>query len=399
MSYPQTDLVLFSVISRSSYHNIKSKWIPEIQHHVPEAPFIIVATKIDMRNNKDALAKVGADFKACTREECQALADELGAAGYEECSALTQDGLKEVFERAIRVHMGDAKPKGHFDASEAYQQLSMVELDYEREYNQDEMKEDEDKNIDRGFSQQKQLMIEEAIARKIKVIDDSMEDVMKYALNVMNSKRLYMYKDDIIKYCVEHSIDGKKLSVMGGDAFSDGFVGTYCHKENEKKELRKLLRELYVVIGQYGQYKELKGKMEQNHDNSCCACDCNFSVLQPSLSVYNRDILPNKLGLRWMYENEVNKQTKNIEMKEMEQQIHLNTKDTEEVKYIEEDDEDLDDYDEGGYIEISLNKDYWMTSTIYQQNKLLVKKSLIPLLHAIQRHDCIVLSYTKGCEG
>ena len=55
LAYPQTDIfmVCYSIISRSSYDNVKTKWIPEIKHHVPDAPFILVGLKIDLRNDKE----------------------------------------------------------------------------------------------------------------------------------------------------------------------------------------------------------------------------------------------------------------------------------------------------------------------------------------------------------
>ena len=44
LSYPQTDvfLVCFSVVSPSSFENIKEKWVPEITHHCPKTPFLLV---------------------------------------------------------------------------------------------------------------------------------------------------------------------------------------------------------------------------------------------------------------------------------------------------------------------------------------------------------------------
>lgn len=95
LSYPQTDvfLVCFSIISRSSFENVKTKWIPEIKHHVPDAPFLIVGTKMDLRNDANFSAQ-----NQIRTVEGENLAKELGAKAYVECSALTQDGLKNVFD-------------------------------------------------------------------------------------------------------------------------------------------------------------------------------------------------------------------------------------------------------------------------------------------------------------
>merc|ERR1712178_549932 len=60
LSYPQTDvfLVCFSVVSMPSFNNVKSKWIPEIQHHAPGVPVILVGTKSDLRNDRETQATV-----------------------------------------------------------------------------------------------------------------------------------------------------------------------------------------------------------------------------------------------------------------------------------------------------------------------------------------------------
>ena len=44
LSYPQTDvfLICFSVVSPSSFENVTSKWYPEIKHHCPDAPILVV---------------------------------------------------------------------------------------------------------------------------------------------------------------------------------------------------------------------------------------------------------------------------------------------------------------------------------------------------------------------
>ena len=42
--YPNTDvfLVCFSVVSPSSFENVKEKWVPEITHHCQRTPFLLV---------------------------------------------------------------------------------------------------------------------------------------------------------------------------------------------------------------------------------------------------------------------------------------------------------------------------------------------------------------------
>jgi len=111
LSYPETDVFLlcFSVISPSSFDNIRSKWHPEVFHHCPEAKTILVGTKIDLREDKDTIDSLKGE-KLPTPEAAQKLADTIGAKGYLECSALTQEGLKRVFEEAIRAVIG--RPDG-----------------------------------------------------------------------------------------------------------------------------------------------------------------------------------------------------------------------------------------------------------------------------------------------
>jgi len=106
LSYPETDVFLlcFSVVSPASFDNIKTKWFPEVDHHCPEAKKILVGTKIDLRNDKKILEEVQASGeKLPTREQGENMAKEIGAKAYLECSAYTQEGLKRVFEEAIRA--------------------------------------------------------------------------------------------------------------------------------------------------------------------------------------------------------------------------------------------------------------------------------------------------------
>jgi len=104
LSYPETDVFLlcFSVVSPPSFENIKTKWFPEVDHHCPEAKKILVGTKIDLRNDKKVLEELNGE-KLPTTEQGENMAKEIGAKAYLECSAYTQEGLKRVFEEAIRT--------------------------------------------------------------------------------------------------------------------------------------------------------------------------------------------------------------------------------------------------------------------------------------------------------
>jgi len=112
LSYPQTDvfLVCFSVISASSFENVKTKWVPEIQHHAPGVPILLVGTKSDLRKDENTIKQLNSrDQSMVETGAAQQMAKEIGAVNFLECSALTQEGLKQVFDDAIRAAM--AKPK------------------------------------------------------------------------------------------------------------------------------------------------------------------------------------------------------------------------------------------------------------------------------------------------
>ncbi|KRX44863.1 DNA replication licensing factor mcm7 [Trichinella murrelli] len=114
LSYPQTDvfLVCFSVVSPSSYENVKEKWVPEITHHCAKTPFLLAGTQIDLREDSSVLDKLSKNKqKPITVEQGEKLAKELKAVKYVECSALTQKGLKNVFDEAILAALEPPQPE------------------------------------------------------------------------------------------------------------------------------------------------------------------------------------------------------------------------------------------------------------------------------------------------
>lgn len=80
LSYPQTDifLVCFSVVVPSSFSNVRDKWVPEIRHHCPKTPFLLVGTQVDLRTNQDTVAKLARSKQApVNAEQANRLAREL----------------------------------------------------------------------------------------------------------------------------------------------------------------------------------------------------------------------------------------------------------------------------------------------------------------------------------
>eukprot|EP01089_Gocevia_fonbrunei_P013055 TRINITY_DN3241_c2_g1_i1.p1 TRINITY_DN3241_c2_g1~~TRINITY_DN3241_c2_g1_i1.p1 ORF type:complete len:201 (-),score=45.24 TRINITY_DN3241_c2_g1_i1:57-659(-) len=112
LSYPQTDVFLlcYSIVSPPSFENIRSKWSSEVKHHCPETPIILVATKADLRTAPEALERLAERKLApVTLEQGRALAKEIEATKFIECSAVTQQGVKNIFDEAIRAVISPKK--------------------------------------------------------------------------------------------------------------------------------------------------------------------------------------------------------------------------------------------------------------------------------------------------
>lgn len=113
LSYPQTDvfLVCFSVENPVSLHNVEQKWIPEVTHHCPDIPIILVGTKVDCRGKEVPSQKTTPKSSYVSYNQGLALSNKIGAVKYIECSAKTQKGVKEVFDTAIRAVLIPTKTK------------------------------------------------------------------------------------------------------------------------------------------------------------------------------------------------------------------------------------------------------------------------------------------------
>ncbi|KAL1876280.1 Rho GTPase protein rac1 [Diaporthe australafricana] len=106
LSYPQTDvfLICFSIVSPPSYDNVRAKWHPEISHHAPNIPIILVGTKLDLREDPQTVESLRQKRMEPVRyDDALKTAMQIKAHKYLECSALTQRHLKSVFDEAIRA--------------------------------------------------------------------------------------------------------------------------------------------------------------------------------------------------------------------------------------------------------------------------------------------------------
>merc|ERR1712000_283797 len=90
LSYPDSHVILicFAVDSPDSLDNVQEKWISEVLHFCSGLPIILVGCKKDLRYDQKTIEE---------------LHKKIGAYKYLECSAKTNEGVREVFEHATRA--------------------------------------------------------------------------------------------------------------------------------------------------------------------------------------------------------------------------------------------------------------------------------------------------------
>jgi Ras-related C3 botulinum toxin substrate 1 len=114
LSYPGTNVVLvcFSVVNPISLENVLEKWFPEVRHHLPSVPIILVGTKIDLKEDEATIKKLkNSGLNVVNKEDVEKAMKRINSHKYVECSAKTQEGLKKVFDEAIKAVLLDPKKK------------------------------------------------------------------------------------------------------------------------------------------------------------------------------------------------------------------------------------------------------------------------------------------------
>uniref|UniRef100_A0A194AMW2 Putative ras-like protein GTP-binding protein Rho1 n=1 Tax=Pinctada fucata TaxID=50426 RepID=A0A194AMW2_PINFU len=114
LSYPDTDVILmcFSIDSPDSLENIPEKWTPEVKHFCPNVPIILVGNKKDLRNDLNVQKELKKNKQEPVKSnEGHAIADQIHAFAYLECSAKTKEGVREVFETATKAALQTKKKR------------------------------------------------------------------------------------------------------------------------------------------------------------------------------------------------------------------------------------------------------------------------------------------------
>lgn len=104
LSYPGTDvfLLFFSLHSKAALENCISKWAPEVEHHAPDVPIVLIGTKEDMRHDP-AYYHAGLRERWVSYEEGLAVANQIGAAAYVEISSVDGYNARHCLATAVRV--------------------------------------------------------------------------------------------------------------------------------------------------------------------------------------------------------------------------------------------------------------------------------------------------------
>ena len=81
-----------------------AKSVPEINHYCPGVPFVIVGSKLDLRDDESCIKSLGESGQGIVQyEEGLALAQRYNAAWYYECSALVNKGVLTLLEGCARI--------------------------------------------------------------------------------------------------------------------------------------------------------------------------------------------------------------------------------------------------------------------------------------------------------
>ncbi|KAJ5736763.1 GTP-binding protein rhoA [Penicillium malachiteum] len=104
------ELALWDTAGQEDYDRLRplsypdSHWISEVLHFCQGLPIILVGCKKDLRHDPKTIEELNKTSQSpVTAEQGEEIRKKIGAYKYLECSARTNEGVKEVFEAATRA--------------------------------------------------------------------------------------------------------------------------------------------------------------------------------------------------------------------------------------------------------------------------------------------------------
>ncbi|NXY92309.1 RHOF protein, partial [Alcedo cyanopectus] len=106
LSYSDANVVLicFDVTNHNSYDNILTKWYPEVNHFCRGVPVLLVGCKTDLRREQEVVDKLQEKHaEPISSQQGTAMARQIRAVSYLECSARYQENIGTIFSKACGV--------------------------------------------------------------------------------------------------------------------------------------------------------------------------------------------------------------------------------------------------------------------------------------------------------
>ena len=93
----------FSMVDLVSYEDVYHKWLPEIRHHCPDVPILLVGLQKDRCSDPETIQKLRGQYWSSaplTTLDGIEMAERIGAIKFMECSSFLGEGVDEVFREA-----------------------------------------------------------------------------------------------------------------------------------------------------------------------------------------------------------------------------------------------------------------------------------------------------------
>ncbi|KAH7075998.1 small GTPase superfamily [Paraphoma chrysanthemicola] len=115
LSYPNSHIIIitYAIDSHASLDNVLEKWISEVVHFCQGLPIVLAGLKGDLRHDQETVEKLARyhGLEPVTFKEGYDMAKKIGAAAFVECSALTHEGVRAVYETASRLAISHGPSK------------------------------------------------------------------------------------------------------------------------------------------------------------------------------------------------------------------------------------------------------------------------------------------------